>query len=192
MNGASPECGTSLTTCRVAPRSTHNAAGRYELLAEAYFNSRGVRISPPQADWLANAASRAARDAATGPYTPNTATAAVVPVAAPPTAAPDGGAAVNNALDAPDDQEAALHEEDANSLPPPLPPPPPAAPTRSPINWRVERPVSQIYLGTRYLRLLDAHDQRPVSEVMPLLCANCDRTLTYADQVRALPTAFVG
>jgi len=51
------------------------------------------------------------------------------------------------------------------------------------LSWRSERRVDQIYLGSRYLRLLDAHHYRPLHEVVPLLCAACDRTISYADQL---------
>ena len=45
--------------------------------------------------------------------------------------------------------------------------------------WRVE----QIFLGIRYLRLLDAQRGRPLADVVPLLCRGCERTLSYTDQL---------
>ena len=43
--------------------------------------------------------------------------------------------------------------------------------------------VNQIFLGTRYLRLLDAHSNRPLSELVPLLCRACSAELSYTDQL---------
>jgi len=43
--------------------------------------------------------------------------------------------------------------------------------------------VEQTFLGIRYLRLLDAHACRPQSDLVPLLCRSCDRTLSYTDQL---------
>ena len=43
--------------------------------------------------------------------------------------------------------------------------------------------VGQIFLGIRYLRLVDARSMRPVLPLVPLLCRACDRTLSYTDQL---------
>lgn len=43
--------------------------------------------------------------------------------------------------------------------------------------------VDQIFLGVRYLRVFDAHRHRPLSDLVPLLCRGCDRTLSYTDQL---------
>ena len=43
--------------------------------------------------------------------------------------------------------------------------------------------IGQIYLGARYLRLVDAQRHAPVADVIPLLCTKCDRTLSYTDQL---------
>ena len=43
--------------------------------------------------------------------------------------------------------------------------------------------VGQIYLGTRYLRLTDAHSNAPVAPLVPLLCRTCDAPLSYTDQL---------
>jgi len=43
--------------------------------------------------------------------------------------------------------------------------------------------VEQLYLGSRYLRLLDAVHNRPVGEIVPIVCRHCERTLSYTDQL---------
>ena len=43
--------------------------------------------------------------------------------------------------------------------------------------------VGQIFLGIRYLRLVDAHSMKPAVPLVPLLCRGCDRTLSYTDQL---------
>jgi len=44
-------------------------------------------------------------------------------------------------------------------------------------------PVDQVYLGARYLRVLDAHRSEPVEGPLPLLCRGCSRPLSYTDQL---------
>ena len=44
-------------------------------------------------------------------------------------------------------------------------------------------PVDQVYLGLRYLRLLDASCGRPLTDLVPLLCRGCDQPLSYTDQL---------
>ena len=43
--------------------------------------------------------------------------------------------------------------------------------------------VDQVLLGLRYLRLLDAHTDRALAPLVPLLCQQCHRTLSYTDQL---------
>ena len=43
--------------------------------------------------------------------------------------------------------------------------------------------MGQIYLGVRYLRVLDAQRRRPLGELVPLLCRGCERPLSYTDQL---------
>jgi len=43
--------------------------------------------------------------------------------------------------------------------------------------------VEQTYLGIRYLRVVNAHSQRPVNAVVPLLCKGCGTILSYTDQL---------
>ena len=43
--------------------------------------------------------------------------------------------------------------------------------------------VEQIFLGVRYLRLVDARRNRPCSELVPMLCRGCERPLSYTDQL---------
>ena len=45
------------------------------------------------------------------------------------------------------------------------------------------RAPCQIFLGIRYLRLVDARSMRPVLPLVPLLCRGCDRALSYTDQL---------
>jgi len=114
----------------------------YELLAEAFYTSRGVRISVPSSNWLSS--QRRAAEATQQPDAPageSAELAGAVPVPRDQTARPN------------------------------------------PVDWREPREVQQIYLGTRYLRLVEARTMRPVLDVVPLLCSSCERTLTYTDQL---------
>ena len=44
-------------------------------------------------------------------------------------------------------------------------------------------PVEQTFLGVRYLRVVNAHTQRPAHAVVPLLCKGCGTILSYTDQL---------
>ena len=57
------------------------------------------------------------------------------------------------------------------------------APSEAPSEAEPPVSVGQIYLGIRYLRVVDALRERPVASIVPILCKGCDRTLSYTDQL---------
>jgi len=118
----------------------------YELLTEAHYESRGVRISAPEAHWLSHVRLEAEQRVA----------AARLPHS--------GGSAPPNDAAEPSSTATVARSELM-------------------LDWSEPRPVEQVFLGTRYLRLLEAHHQRPLQDVIPLLCVGCGSTLTYTDQL---------
>ncbi len=43
--------------------------------------------------------------------------------------------------------------------------------------------VGQTFLGVRYLRIIDVQRNRPLHDLVPILCRACERPLTHTDQL---------
>ena len=66
---------------------------------------------------------------------------------------------------------------------PPSAPPWLVAPSAGEMTSDGDALVGQIMLGQRYLRLVDAHTDRVLTPLVPLLCLACERHLSFTDQL---------
>jgi len=135
-------------------------------LNEAYHESRGVRLSPPSSLWLRSVA----------PPPP--------PLPPPPPPLPGDASLPPAGASLPDHSPAVpcvgrLARGRSGSGSRRAEPPPPTTTT---IESGSRLSVEQTYLGTRYLRVLDAHAQRPLNPIVPLVCRGCGSTLSHTDQ----------
>jgi hypothetical protein len=153
----------------------------YDIFNGLFRESRGVRISSPDQRWLRAVAPPPPPCAEVGGVaaTAEAAAAAAVEAAEAAAEVEAGRAGCSGRLTRSRGASAAAAEQAAAAA---------REAARAHSQQHAPEPgtkygVGQLFLGIRYLRLVDARSMRPVLPLVPLLCRACDRTLSYTDQL---------